>query len=265
MLRVLLVLLQLGAAASARVFSCTLLKTGTRHNATCIALGELYASTNGSTWNIQRGWAFAANKQQKDYCKEFHGVTCDDEGHVVKLELSGNNLTGQLSMAGFSSLTRLANLCVDTPSKVVTTLCAAFAGAWTTTVFSAQCQQSCRFYLVFTHCALLFLATNASLTFSRPGTCQPIIWLSPFLHCLARQMKLLFTSEYKCHFRQPHLPSPVQSKFFSHVYFRYLVWFGWWPAVQSSVLVSLKCLIRAQKKERRVFFFSWRFPAWFVW
>ena len=54
------------------------------------ALLMLYKTTNGKKWNRNDGW-----KSHRPL-SEWEGVTCNDKGEVVKIELAENNLQGQL-------------------------------------------------------------------------------------------------------------------------------------------------------------------------
>jgi len=54
----------------------------TRTGATCDALSDLYAATNGAGWANNSGWASAAAGITTDYCV-FFGVGCDSEGNVT--------------------------------------------------------------------------------------------------------------------------------------------------------------------------------------
>ena len=55
------------------------------------ALRALYSSTSGATWRNNSGWLGSP------LCKgQWHGVSCDSEGKVKSLHLSGNQLNGTL-------------------------------------------------------------------------------------------------------------------------------------------------------------------------
>lgn len=55
------------------------------------ALTSIYEATGGS------GWRSAENWNEGDPCWDYwYGVTCDEHGHVIALELSDNRLTGSL-------------------------------------------------------------------------------------------------------------------------------------------------------------------------
>jgi len=56
------------------------------------ALTELYDSANGGEWAVKSFWA----DSYTTYCA-WSGITCNEQGHTVKLELSGNGLSGTLS------------------------------------------------------------------------------------------------------------------------------------------------------------------------
>ena len=121
-------------ATIASLFRCS------PQDATCAALGELYAATGGPNWLRQRGWADAAlvlhssadePEAWPSYCA-FEGVSCNARGAVTRLcvthflcllrivltrcfslssELADNGLAGSVS-ASLDSLTELTWLCV---------------------------------------------------------------------------------------------------------------------------------------------------------
>ena len=53
------------------------------------ALNALYNETGGDTWFRSTSWCTGAP------ISEWHGVSVDDRGRVVKLDLSHNNLEGE--------------------------------------------------------------------------------------------------------------------------------------------------------------------------
>jgi len=66
------------------------------------ALLDLYASTRGGGWRASDNWA-----RDTDPCWDsWYGVTCDEHGHVIALELADNGLVGPLP----ASLGRLVAL-----------------------------------------------------------------------------------------------------------------------------------------------------------
>lgn len=67
------------------------------------ALKQLYKATNGKHWHRHEGWL-----SRKPLC-EWEGITCNDNGEVVKIELSKNNLQGKLPdiFNAFPALERL--------------------------------------------------------------------------------------------------------------------------------------------------------------
>ncbi|HMN26829.1 MAG TPA: clostripain-related cysteine peptidase, partial [Caldilineaceae bacterium] len=71
----------------------------------CMALSQLYASTNGGQWENQTNWMTATSNSSP--C-DWYGVVCAG-GHVVRLELSSNRLTGVLPrvIGDLSQLTHL--------------------------------------------------------------------------------------------------------------------------------------------------------------
>ena len=69
------------------------------------ALRDLYLATDGPNWTESLGWMDAEGTE----CG-WHGVTCSDDGStVVRLDLSGNGLTGELP----ASMTALTDLVLD--------------------------------------------------------------------------------------------------------------------------------------------------------
>ena len=54
------------------------------------ALVALYKATGGGEWIRREGWC-----SSKPLC-EWEGITCDNEGNVVSIQLKGNNLKGEL-------------------------------------------------------------------------------------------------------------------------------------------------------------------------
>lgn len=67
------------------------------------ALMALYNATNGDQWKVRTGWGTLQPLDQ------WHGVTTDAGGHVIKLELNDNQLVGSIpaSIAQLSQLSRL--------------------------------------------------------------------------------------------------------------------------------------------------------------
>lgn len=65
----------------------------------------LFAATGGGAWRANDNWG-----TNTDPCWDsWYGVTCDEHGHVVALELSDNNLVGTLpsNLGGLTSLLKL--------------------------------------------------------------------------------------------------------------------------------------------------------------
>lgn len=50
---------------------------------------ELFRATNGLSWKRNDGWNSSAS------ISTWHGVQVDENGRVVKLDLSGNGLEGE--------------------------------------------------------------------------------------------------------------------------------------------------------------------------
>lgn len=66
------------------------------------ALLDFYRLTNGDNWRLNDNWS-----EDSDPCWDmWYGVTCDEHGHIIKLELSDNRLEGILA----PSLGRLTSL-----------------------------------------------------------------------------------------------------------------------------------------------------------
>ena len=53
-----------------------------------VALMQLFEATGGTSWENNTGWGTSAP------LGDWHGVTVDDAGRVIKLDLERNNLTG---------------------------------------------------------------------------------------------------------------------------------------------------------------------------
>lgn len=69
-------------------------------------LCNLYTQTGGDQWYLNRHWDVTTNVVDKD---GWEGVTLDEDGHVLKINLSGRNLAGTLP-AGLFSLPYLQTL-----------------------------------------------------------------------------------------------------------------------------------------------------------
>ncbi|NJN68387.1 MAG: hypothetical protein HC884_17570 [Chloroflexaceae bacterium] len=69
----------------------------------CLILVTLYTTTDGPNWKYQRDWY-----QTSTPC-DWEGVTCD-QGHVVGLELSANEMEGSIppELGGLTHLTELS-------------------------------------------------------------------------------------------------------------------------------------------------------------
>jgi Leucine-rich repeat (LRR) protein len=70
-------------------------------------LTSLYHSSSGSTWTVSTSWL-----DEVSHCSWF-GVTCDDDNHVSKIELSSNNLRGSVPLRALLRLPYLKVLKID--------------------------------------------------------------------------------------------------------------------------------------------------------
>jgi hypothetical protein len=72
------------------------------------ALMDLYAATNKSGWLNETGWK-NTNPNVVQSVEGWYGIEVDDIGHVVKLDLSANNLSGTIpaSIAALNYMTSL--------------------------------------------------------------------------------------------------------------------------------------------------------------
>src|SRR5687768_13269672 len=59
------------------------------------ALIELYNSTNGPNWTNNTGWS-TANPNVVQSVNGWYGIEVDQQGHVIELDLVGNNLVGSI-------------------------------------------------------------------------------------------------------------------------------------------------------------------------
>jgi hypothetical protein len=68
---------------------------------TIYALNTLFYATNGSSWRVRDGWT-----GPDPVCAPWYGVTCDDDGKVIQISLSDNDLFGELpsEIRGLKSL-----------------------------------------------------------------------------------------------------------------------------------------------------------------
>lgn len=64
-------------------------------------LESFYYSVSGNRWTNNTGWIIDA-----DFCRTWNGITCDNNGHVIKISLNGNGLQGTVA----SSIFRLPSL-----------------------------------------------------------------------------------------------------------------------------------------------------------
>ena len=65
----------------------------------------IYNIMHGSNWNRSEGWM-----SEGPLLSDWHGITTDSLGHVVALELPGNNLRGRYFPGKIGNLTRLRTL-----------------------------------------------------------------------------------------------------------------------------------------------------------
>ena len=73
------------------------------HGGDRVALVALYNSTGGSSWKDKTNWL------SRKPLSEWHGVTTNDEGRVIYLDLSNNGLSSEIP-SRLGSLSRLRNL-----------------------------------------------------------------------------------------------------------------------------------------------------------
>ena len=62
------------------------------------AMRNFYESTNGANWTNTSGWFKGSSDDNCDPCS-WEGVTCNNEGRVIKIELPNYNLTGSIPNA----------------------------------------------------------------------------------------------------------------------------------------------------------------------
>jgi Leucine-rich repeat (LRR) protein len=58
------------------------------------ALTEFFYSTGGLQWVNNDGWRSGVQNPFSDPCDNWNGVTCNDDGRVISIELENNELTG---------------------------------------------------------------------------------------------------------------------------------------------------------------------------
>ncbi|RKZ79944.1 MAG: hypothetical protein DRR19_24310 [Candidatus Parabeggiatoa sp. nov. 1] len=73
------------------------------HQAECRSLYEFYRQTNGPVWKNNAGW-----NKSKTPC-DWQGITCHD-GHVTRLELSDNQVSGSIPNSMGYTLSQLTSL-----------------------------------------------------------------------------------------------------------------------------------------------------------
>lgn len=82
------------------------------------ALKQLYKATNGKHWHRHEWWL------SRKPLSEWEGITCNDNGEVIKIELSKNNLQGKLPdiFGAFPALEKLLlrdnSLCGELPPSL---------------------------------------------------------------------------------------------------------------------------------------------------
>lgn len=70
------------------------------------ALKAFYESTNGDFWLNNEGWKEGVNDPTDNPCIGWHGVSCNGNNRVIKIDLRVNNINGELpeEMAGLTYL-----------------------------------------------------------------------------------------------------------------------------------------------------------------
>jgi len=67
-----------------------------------VALMALYNSTDGANWINNEGWREGAIGESCDPCQfngeSWHGISCDQDGRVIRVDLQENNLIGQIPL-----------------------------------------------------------------------------------------------------------------------------------------------------------------------
>jgi len=71
------------------------------------SLQSIYNETGGDYWYNNTGWM-----SEEDRCNWF-GITCDEEGYVIEINLPNNNLTGTFPADSLSSLYKLQRLLLN--------------------------------------------------------------------------------------------------------------------------------------------------------
>ena len=59
-------------------------------------LKAFYESTNGSNWANNEGWKNGVYSEASNPCNGWHGITCNADNRVIKIDLRVNNVTGEL-------------------------------------------------------------------------------------------------------------------------------------------------------------------------
>ncbi|KAL7465661.1 hypothetical protein ACHAXS_005978, partial [Conticribra weissflogii] len=92
---------------SETVHSCAIISGMDSDNSTEVRLilGDIFASTGGELWRNNDDWL----DEEVDYCT-WRGISCDDDGNLVGIDLSNNNLTGVFPARHITKLNTLQSL-----------------------------------------------------------------------------------------------------------------------------------------------------------
>mmetsp|Transcript_11263 Transcript_11263/g.23652 ORF Transcript_11263/g.23652 Transcript_11263/m.23652 type:complete len:950 (-) Transcript_11263:56-2905(-) len=94
---------------SEAMHSCTIISDMVLDNSTKVPLilGDIFASTSGEFWHNNDGWL----DEKTNYCN-WHGISCDDNGALVGIDLRNNNLTGFIPAPHITKLNTLQSLII---------------------------------------------------------------------------------------------------------------------------------------------------------